>query len=64
MLQYMPLYGWLGVITLILFHVAAIIMAIARKKRKPRLRKYHVWLAASALVLATIHGIWAISLYF
>ncbi len=64
MLRYVPFFGWIGIVTVFLFYAAVLIMYVAKKQRKPRLRKYHVWLASLALLLGTIHGIWALSFYF
>lgn len=62
-LQYMPFFGWLGVISVLGIWVAVIIMQIARKQKKPKLRKWHVYIGGTSLVLATIHGFLALYQY-
>jgi len=62
-LQYLPMFGWLGIVAVIGFWIAAIVMQVARKKRKPKLRKWHVYIAGLSLIIATVHGLWALSLW-
>ncbi len=62
-LQYLPFFGWLGVVGVIGIWIAVIIMQVARKQKKPKLRKWHVLIGAISLLIATVHGLWALSLY-
>lgn len=63
-LAYIPWFGWLGIASILGFYVSAAIIFIARKKRKPKLRKYHYFLAGTSLLGATIHGVYALTYYF
>ncbi len=62
-LQYLPFFGWLGVVGVLGIWTAVIIMQIARKKKKPKMRKWHVYIGGISLIIATIHGLWALSFY-
>ncbi len=63
MLAYIPWFGWMGITAVLGFYAAMVLIFVSKKKRKPKLRKLHVWVAFISLLLATFHGLYALYLF-
>jgi len=59
-----PLIMYVGILALCSFLVTAMIAVINRKKNSQILFRLHPWMAVFSIILALIHGILGILIYF
>jgi cytochrome b561 len=58
-----PVIGYLGIISYLLLVATALVMILTRRKIVRIPAKYHFTLARITIIVATIHGILALSVY-
>lgn|GEM_PF-1390017 len=55
----MPYFAWFGVLGMVLLYAAGIAILAAKRKNKPKPRRYHQVLGTGAAVSLTVHAVWA-----